>query len=61
MVWPSPPGCRPAPPEPTRNSLRRKRMGAEASTTSTGTAATPVGYEQADRPGLVARPPTPPA
>ena len=61
IVWPSPPGCVPAPPDPGRSCLQWKRMGALASTTSTGTAATPVGYEQADSPGLAARAPTPPA
>ena len=61
IVWPSPPICPPLPPLPARSSLRRKRIGADASTTSIGTAATPVGYEHADRPGLVARAPTPPA
>src|SRR3954454_15868929 len=60
-VWPMPPTCRPSPPLPARNDLRWNRIGAEASTTSTGTAATPVGYEHADRPGLAARAPTPPA
>ncbi len=61
IVWPRPPGCRPTPPLPARSSLRRKWIGAEASTTSIGTAATPVGNEHADRPGLAARAPTPPA
>ena len=41
--------------------LGRNRIGADASTTSIGTAATPVGYEQASRPDFVARAPTPPA
>ena len=61
IVWPSPPVCAPAPPGPGRSALRRKRIGAAASTTSIGTAATPVGYEQASSPGLAARAPTPPA
>ena len=60
-VCPSPPRCRPGPLESSRSSLRRNLSGAEVSTTSTGTAATPVGYEHADSPGLACLPPTPPA
>ena len=43
MTWPRPPGWAPDPPEPGRSDLRRNRTGADASTTSRGTAETPVG------------------
>jgi hypothetical protein len=56
-----PAGLGPGPPDPTRSAFFVNRIGADASTTSIGTAATPVGYEQASRPGFVARAPTPPA
>src|SRR3546814_17463681 len=61
MTWPSPPSADPPPPDPGRSPLRRNRTGADASTPSSATAATPVGYDVALTPALLARAPPPPA
>jgi len=43
MRWPSPPLNWPLPPVPSTSSLQVNSIGMEASSTSTGTADTPVG------------------
>ena len=55
-----PPRCRPAPPEPSASSRRRKRSGDCASVISTGIAPTPLGKAVVDRPSLAGRAPMPP-